>query len=336
MQSWQSWRDRYEDMKIEVRDLTHNKRLGCLREVIQYLSSKHNLKTSIEISATLTLTIYGVDGVFDCNYTLMVGEDLLTVNHNETKVWQAPSDQGYVDVLVCIEAIFTYIAQLRRCKQNFQNKATVLVTAGGTEESIDPVRCITNYSSGKMGIALAMAARSFSDEVTLISSVDTSYIPGVNIIRAKSVAEMRSAVLHGTTDGGNICILVMAAALSDFRVLQPYEQKLKKDGRENLTLELTRNPNFIRELDENVIKVGFSAESENLLDNALKKLRNRGFDLIFANDISRHDIGFSSDYNQITIVERDGTITELARGKKLDISFTLLEFVRDNLVSCHA
>jgi phosphopantothenoylcysteine decarboxylase/phosphopantothenate--cysteine ligase len=178
----------------------------------------------------------------------------------------------------------------------------VVVSAGGTREPIDPVRFISNYSSGKMGYALAEAARDRGAGVTLVS---TSALPlpyGVELNRVETVSEMREAVLGACE---NADVLVMAAAVSDFRPARRGVQKIKK-AESDLVLELVRNDDFLLELPDRIIKVGFAAETEDLLANAAKKLEAKRLDLICANDVSASDAGFGVDTNRVTILDRDG------------------------------
>ncbi|MCJ7605818.1 MAG: bifunctional phosphopantothenoylcysteine decarboxylase/phosphopantothenate--cysteine ligase CoaBC, partial [Dehalococcoidales bacterium] len=184
----------------------------------------------------------------------------------------------------------------------------IVVTAGGTQEPIDPVRHIGNRSSGKMGYAIAEAARNRGADVTLITApVALSRPGGMDIIDIKTVAELREAVINATsgTDA-----LVMAAAVSDFRINNPSQQKIKKQGGK-LTLELTENADFLKELPDTFVKVGFAAESENILDNARKKLSEKRLDFIVANDITAPDSGFDVDTNRVTFIGKDGTAEEL-------------------------
>ena len=149
---------------------------------------------------------------------------------------------------------------------------SIVVTAGGTQEPIDPVRHIGNRSSGKMGYAIAETARDRGAQTTLITAPTALPEPtGVKIVRARTVAKMREAVLETTTKAD---VLIMAAAVSDFRVAGPADQKIKKTGGKHI-LELVENPDFLLELRDDFIKVGFAAESEDLLDNAKKKLKEK-------------------------------------------------------------
>lgn len=179
----------------------------------------------------------------------------------------------------------------------------VVVTAGGTREALDPVRFITNRSSGLMGHALALAARDQGADVTLISSADRLPVPcGVSRISFDDVASVREAVLSATVGAD---VLVMAAAVSDYRPASASAHKIKKSG-EGLTLELRAVPNFIPEVPPGVLRVGFAAETDPDLGKAAGKLASRGFDMLCLNDVSRTDAGFEVDTNALIILDRTG------------------------------
>ncbi|MGB6222166.1 phosphopantothenoylcysteine decarboxylase [Haloferula sp.] len=179
----------------------------------------------------------------------------------------------------------------------------VLITAGPTREPLDPVRYLTNRSSGKMGYALASAFAEAGHQVLLISGPTKLDIPdGVDLIPVESAAEMFSAVEHHI---GRMDTAVFAAAVADYRPASISEQKIKKHG-DTLTLELVRNPDILGsargKFSFTGVLVGFAAETENLETNAREKLHRKGCDLVIANDVSQPGIGFDSDRNQILLV----------------------------------
>ena len=182
---------------------------------------------------------------------------------------------------------------------------SIVVSAGGTQEPIDPVRMITNRSSGKMGYALAQAARDRGARVTLVTAPTSLPDPaGMEIRRVATVAEMREAVLSACVGAD---ALIMAAAVSDYRPAQVAQQKIKKDeDGEGIVLRLVKNEDFFPEVPSGVLRVGFAAESENLLDNARKKLEGKDLALIAANDITAEDSGFNVDTNRVVILDRHG------------------------------
>ena len=208
-------------------------------------------------------------------------------------------------------------------KQDLADKA-IVVTAGGTQEPIDAVRHIGNRSSGKMGYALAEAARDRGAQTTLITAPTALQEPaGMNIINVKTVAEMRKAVLEATSQAD---ILIMAAAVSDFRIANPADHKIKKTGGK-LLLELVETPDFLLELRNDFIKVGFAAESEDLLANARKKLTEKRLDLIVANDITAADSGFDVDTNRVTLIDKEGKVEELPLMSKREVAEVILDRV---------
>ena len=200
----------------------------------------------------------------------------------------------------------------------------VVVSAGGTQEAIDPVRIITNRSSGKMGYAIAEAARDRGAHVTLVSAPTALDDPsGVEVQGAASVAEMRDAVL-GACSGADV--LVMAAAVSDYRPAQAATQKIKKDtDSEGMVLQLLKNEDFLSEVPKSVLRVGFAAETESLVRNAQAKLREKGLDLIAANDVTEEGSGFEVETNKVTLIDRSGEIEELPLMDKYDVGHRILD-----------
>lgn len=207
------------------------------------------------------------------------------------------------------------------------NAKNYLITAGGTIEDIDPVRYISNYSSGKMGIAIADEAYSQGNNVTLVTTVDVKR--PYEIIKVKSAQEMQLAVENKfeTSD-----IVIMAAAVADYRVKNKSDQKIKKNNDDEITLTLVKNPDILKEI---CIKkthqkvIGFCAESENLINNAKEKIQKKGCDYLVANDISRKDIGFSSDYNEVTILQKNGQMKKIERASKKDIAKQILKEINE-------
>lgn len=201
----------------------------------------------------------------------------------------------------------------------------ILITAGGTIEEIDPVRFISNYSSGKMGFALAKIAKALGAEVTLISTV-----PAAGAVMVKSALEMRKEVLAHFE---NMDAVFMAAAVADFRVKETAEQKIKKSGgTDEITLTLVKNPDILKTICDlkkekhlNVQIIGFCAESENLLTNAKEKISQKGCDYLIANDISRKDIGFGSDENEVHILNANGGIEKIEKASKENIAIEILK-----------
>ena len=206
----------------------------------------------------------------------------------------------------------------------------IIITAGGTVEKIDAVRYISNFSSGKMGIALADEAYSQGADVTLIitKNIEKPY----KTVYVQSAEEMEKEVLKL---GLKSDLVIMAAAVADFRVENISKQKIKKTKSDTMTLNLVKNPDILKNLCElkkksknnKTVIVGFCAESEELLKNAKEKISKKGCDFLIANDISKKDSGFSSDYNEIYIIDKKQNIEHIDRSLKTVIAKKVLERV---------
>ena len=207
--------------------------------------------------------------------------------------------------------------------------ARVVVTAGGTREALDPVRALTNRSSGKMGFALAAEAALRGAESVLIAGQCALPTPaGVTRIDVESALDMRTAVLR---EQASAAIVVMAAAVGDFRPAQAAARKLKKEDlaeSAGLTLELVANPDILaeisRERGERLV-VGFAAESHDVLAAARRKLARKGCDLLVANDISRSDSGFETDQNAVLLLTPDGQVEELPLLPKSEVAARIFD-----------
>ena len=200
----------------------------------------------------------------------------------------------------------------------------VVITAGGTREPIDPVRYVGNYSSGKMGYAVAEAARDRGAEVVLVSAPTALPTPyGVRLVPVQQAAEMRDAVVGECRDAQ---ALVMAAAVADYRPSATAEQKMKRHA-ETLSLELTRTPDILAEAGKGFIRVGFAAESEELVANARRKLESKGLDLIVANDITGPETAFDADTNRVVILDRAGGEERLPVMTKYEVAQRILDRV---------
>ncbi|MCS7207168.1 MAG: bifunctional phosphopantothenoylcysteine decarboxylase/phosphopantothenate--cysteine ligase CoaBC [Dehalococcoidia bacterium] len=206
---------------------------------------------------------------------------------------------------------------------------TIVATAGGTQEPIDPVRVVTNRSSGKMGYAVAEAARDRGARAILITAPTSLPDPaGVEVRRVTTALQMRDAVLEACREAD---ALIMAAAVADYRPTRLAPQKIKK-GPPLWTVELTRNPDIIAEVDGKVIKVGFAAETENLLANAREKLQAKGMHLIAANDVTAADSGFGAETNRVVLLDKEGGIEQLPLLPKYEVAQRILDRVKALLV----
>ena len=224
----------------------------------------------------------------------------------------------------------------------------IVITAGGTIEDIDPVRYISNYSSGKMGFALADVCYNHGAEVVLITTKDIER--PYKIVRVKSALEMKAAVEQEFTTAD---VIAMVAAVADYRPKYVSKSKLKKSHNPQMAIELIKNPDILADLgslrnrmisttamadctredgicDISKIKqkpvlIGFCAETENLIENAKEKIQQKGCDFIIANDVTREDIGFSSDYNEVYIVNSNLDVTKIDKQEKTFIALKIAE-----------
>jgi len=205
---------------------------------------------------------------------------------------------------------------------------SILVTAGPTREAIDPVRYISNRSSGKMGYAVAEAARRRGANVTLIAGPTSLTAPaGVALTRITTAAEMRDAVMRALPRHQ---IVIKAAAVADFAPVAVAEQKIKKTAADELTLKLIKNPDILAEIgaaDARPFIVAFAAETDAVEEHAREKLVRKNADLIVANDVADGSIGFDSDQNEVLVIARDGSSTRLARADKSVIADRILDLV---------
>ncbi|MCX7856967.1 MAG: bifunctional phosphopantothenoylcysteine decarboxylase/phosphopantothenate--cysteine ligase CoaBC [Deltaproteobacteria bacterium] len=225
------------------------------------------------------------------------------------------------EILEKMEDIFT--------EKDLSNER-IIVTAGPTVEFIDPVRCITNRSSGKMGYAIAKIAKRRGAEVILISGM--TYLPpprsDIHMVQVRTAQEMREAIMRHFEDA---TVIIKAAAVADFRCKNESTVKIKKSEEETYVLELQKNPDILAELGKikgHRILVGFAAETENLVENAFEKLKKKNLDMIVANNVAKEGIGFGSDRNEVTIIEAHGRVRHVPEMTKEEIANIILDFVK--------
>lgn len=237
------------------------------------------------------------------------------------------------DLLARIEQLFSQEPLLKGRK--------VVITAGPTREAIDPVRYLSNESSGKMGYALAEACARFGANVTLISGPTTLQTPA-NVMRINVISAMQ---MHDAciAEAKNADIVIGAAAVADFRPTSTATQKIKKGREDSMQLTLTKNPDIIANVAKLTPKpwvVGFAAETEQLASHACNKLERKGLDMVIANDVSRSDIGFNSDANAVTVFTRlaSGEINQTALPKqpKLALALTLMRTIATQIDAQHS
>jgi phosphopantothenoylcysteine decarboxylase/phosphopantothenate--cysteine ligase len=201
----------------------------------------------------------------------------------------------------------------------------VVVSAGGTQEAIDPVRVITNHSSGRMGFAVAEAARDRGADVVLVTApVALPNPPLVTVVPVKSAQDMCDAVLAETSGAD---ALIMAAAVADYRPSHTAEQKIKKTAADEMIIELDKTTDILATARGNFVRVGFSAESENLEANAADKVRRKELDLIVANDITEEGSGFGVDTNRVVLIDREMEVERLPLLTKYEVGHRIMDRV---------
>ncbi|MCK9267410.1 MAG: bifunctional phosphopantothenoylcysteine decarboxylase/phosphopantothenate--cysteine ligase CoaBC [Alkaliphilus sp.] len=232
--------------------------------------------------------------------------------------------------LADINEIIRFIVNIVKSDGDLKGKK-ILVTAGPTREAIDPVRFISNYSTGKMGYSIAKAASTRGAEVILISGPTALHAPpGVKLIKINTALEMYDAVMDNFKEQN---IIIKSAAVSDYRLKVISEHKIKKDEG-NLNLSLVRNPDILYELGkikEDRMLIGFAAESDNVVKNAKDKILGKNLDFIVANDITEEGAGFGTDTNIVTIVDMDGNIERIEKTSKIDIAHRILDKAKQML-----
>ena len=269
----------------------------------------------------------------------------------DANMWEHPATQAHVDTLWSrgvemvgpeegrlasgqtgtgrmseVEKIMGAVRKVAGASGDLAGKK-IVISAGGTHEAIDPVRFIGNSSSGKMGFALAEAARDRGANVVLVAGPVALADPyGMRVLRVRSAAEMRDVIVPESADAD---VLVMAAAVADYQASEPVGEKIKREGREGLSLSLARTPDILAEVGTRagLVKVGFAAESSDLLANAADKLKAKGLDLIAANDITATDAGFGADNNRVVLLDPAGGKEELPLMTKYEVAWRILDRV---------
>ncbi|MCF7792359.1 MAG: bifunctional phosphopantothenoylcysteine decarboxylase/phosphopantothenate--cysteine ligase CoaBC [Victivallales bacterium] len=238
---------------------------------------------------------------------------------------QACGDNGPGRMLSPEQIVFQIDSIFPPLQKIFKGKK-IMVTAGPTQESIDPVRFLTNHSSGKMGYAVAETAKKMGGEVTLVTGpVNIEPPPGIDVIKVKTAVEMYNAVMKNVKQSD---IYISAAAVADYRPAEILTQKHKKASG-TLEIKFERNPDIIAEvakIPSPPFTVGFSAETENLEENADSKIKNKHINLVAANYVGKNR-GFRTDSNEIVVLKADGTKTALGTGTKKELSEKLLKLI---------
>jgi phosphopantothenoylcysteine decarboxylase/phosphopantothenate--cysteine ligase len=250
----------------------------------------------------------------------------------EPEVGHLASGHSGTGRLAGAPAILAALSEALRSRRDLAGRR-VVVSAGGTREPIDPVRYVGNYSSGKMGFAVAAAAADRGAEVALVSTARHPAHEGVRVVAVETAAEMLEA-LRRELRGADL--LVMAAAVADFRPVERSSEKIRREERAELVLALEKNVDILAELAaepaaEGVFRLGFAAEGRALEARAQEKIERKGLDGILANDVSRKDIAFGSEHNAGLLLFRDGTRLELERMSKREMADRILDAVGPRL-----
>ncbi len=235
-----------------------------------------------------------------------------------------------VGKLCDIDEIVQFVIHQALMPRDFQGKS-ILITAGPTVEAMDPVRYLTNHSSGKMGYALAEAAKARGATVTLVSGPTNLQPPsGVAFVPVQSAAEMLKAVMDRYQEQQ---IVIKSAAVADYRPEKVSKSKIKKQD-DSLTINFVRNPDILLELGKvkaNQILVGFAAETDQVIEYAKKKMKKKNLDLIVANDVSQEGAGFGTDTNAVYLIDQQEGVQPLKMAPKLEIAHKILDKIKEML-----
>lgn len=232
------------------------------------------------------------------------------------------------------QALLAFIAKDKQAASLDLTGKRLLVSAGGTTEKLDPVRYLTNRSSGKMGLAIANAAALAGGQVTLVRTDHAKNLPvlsGIEVMTVESAQDLYDT-MHATIADQDI--VIMSAAVSDYRSAHPADQKMKKDqlsSQDGLTIQLAENPDILASLPkEGHYTVGFAAETQKVVEYGRNKLVKKGVDMIVANDVSDQTIGFNADDNQVTLITEQGEVN-LEKQSKIGVAVELLAYIQENM-----
>lgn len=232
------------------------------------------------------------------------------------------------------QALLAFIAKDKQAASLDLTGKRLLVSAGGTTEKLDPVRYLTNRSSGKMGLAIANAAALAGGQVTLVRTDHAKNLPvlsGIEVMTVESAQDLYDT-MHATIADQDI--VIMSAAVSDYRSAHPTDQKMKKDqlsSQDGLTIQLAENPDILASLPkEGHYTVGFAAETQKVVEYGRNKLVKKGVDMIVANDVSDQTIGFNADDNQVTLITEQGEVN-LEKQSKIGVAVELLAYIQENM-----
>lgn len=275
-------------------------------------------KAPIVIAPAMDVNMYENPVTRD-NLAKLKARDFIIVGPENGRLASGKMGMGrFIDV----NQIIGTICQVLGEKGDLSGKH-IVISAGGTREPIDPVRCLTNYSSGKMGYALAEAARDRGAKIILVTTPTALPKPaGIEIVDVGTAEEMYQAIKKTAVQAD---ALIMAAAVADFRPARISKSKIKRQTKSTLTLKLERTPDILGEVKGNFIRVGFAAESDSLIANAKDKLQKKQLDLIVANDITKSGSGIGADNNQVVIIGHSGKAEILPLLSKREVADIILD-----------
>lgn len=321
---------------------------------------------AIVVPATANTMAKFANGIADneaLSMMLALNSPLLFVPAMNEKMWANPATQRNVDQLrldghtvvepdtgflaegyegkgrmpapeAIFQSLLAFIAIGKQAKTLDLTGQRLLVSAGGTTEKLDPVRFLTNRSSGKMGLAIANVAALAGAQVTLVRTEHAKnlpVLPGIEVVTVESAQELYDRMHAHVADKD---IVIMSAAVSDYRSANPADQKMKKgqlSNQDGLTIQLTENPDILASLPkEGHYTVGFAAETQNVIEYGRNKLVKKEVNMIVANDVSDQTIGFNADDNQVTLITKDSECT-LEKQSKIGVAVELLAYIQDNI-----
>ncbi|MFV8292262.1 bifunctional phosphopantothenoylcysteine decarboxylase/phosphopantothenate--cysteine ligase CoaBC [Aerococcus viridans] len=321
---------------------------------------------AIVVPATANTMAKFANGIADneaLSMMLALNSPLLFVPAMNEKMWANPATQRNVDQLrldgytvvepdtgflaegyegkgrmpapeAIFQSLLAFIAIGKQAKTLDLTGQRLLVSAGGTTEKLDPVRFLTNRSSGKMGLAIANVAALAGAQVTLVRTEHAKnlpVLPGIEVVTVESAQELYDRMHAHVADKD---IVIMSAAVSDYRSANPADQKMKKGqltNQDGLTIQLTENPDILASLPkEGHYTVGFAAETQNVIEHGRNKLVKKEVNMIVANDVSDQTIGFNADDNQVTLITKDSERT-LEKQSKIGVAVELLAYIQDNI-----
>ncbi|MFV8785987.1 bifunctional phosphopantothenoylcysteine decarboxylase/phosphopantothenate--cysteine ligase CoaBC [Aerococcus urinaeequi] len=321
---------------------------------------------AIVVPATANTMAKFANGIADneaLSMMLALNSPLLFVPAMNEKMWANPATQRNVDQLrldghtvvepdtgflaegyegkgrmpapeAIFQSLLAFIAIGKQAKTLDLTGQRLLVSAGGTTEKLDPVRFLTNRSSGKMGLAIANVAALAGAQVTLVRTEHAKnlpVLPSIEVVTVESARELYDRMHAHVADKD---IVIMSAAVSDYRSANPADQKMKKgqlSNQDGLTIQLTENPDILASLPkEGHYTVGFAAETQNVIEYGRNKLVKKEVNMIVANDVSDQTIGFNADDNQVTLITKDSERT-LEKQSKIGVAVELLAHIQDNI-----